>query len=1286
MSTTEIDLSPDSPPPRPPARPCRLRFLGWGLAFIVGVIVLFGVLLGSSWGLNMLARGISALSTQLKIERAEGRLDHLVLSGVQFQNANLQLQLDRLELAWSPLQLRSAHVDIQLLKLGQVDYQARQPSSDPLTLPSSLASPVTVQVQKIELGGVTIDHQPILTGLLGRFESQPQQHRLTLSEVRSPWGQMNGGLSVQVARPFALKGQLAWAGGTTQQPSQAQLAVTGSLSHVQLQLQADSLGLSAQGKAELQPFAGSIGAVVQQAQLTFAHWNPASIVPSAPTAMLSGELLLPKPTGPNAERVGVLSIQNVQPGHFSAQHLPFHTLSTQMRLNPDGLALSAGRIALLGGALGFDGQITRSHLNLQTQWFDVNAAECWGSAAPATEISGVISVQGRIEQPVVAVDWRDGARKLTAQIAYLPHTSSLPPRVQLKQAVFSEHRAQLNMSGEWSLAAPHAFSGRVSSVDIDLSRFWPSWPRSQLNVQWQGQGALLPKKVLESSWTILPSTLQAVPLSGHGKVHVQGDHVESMDVALHAGHNHVVASGAFGRRGERLAIQVDAPALAELGAGFSGRAALKLAAIGEWLDPQVEINASANNLRIPSILQLAQAELHGALWPGTTGRVGLSGSLQGLSAAQLDVRQLTVSASGVQRDHRLTLAAQGLVAKQALDMRIALQGGLSSAMRWQGKIEALSNQGAWPVSLSKPVKMSVSPELFTLESADVQALGGRWRLAQWIWKKGEGIQSKGTFSRVSLLPWLAMNPRIAASQLDVGGAWDVQWLERLAGQVQIFRERGDFSVLPPDGGAHPLALGLKDAKLLLTLNHDQLRVQGDLASALGGLSMQAKTSFVREGGRWRWGRSSLLDAQLDAEMTSIKPLGVLLNPWWVVDGRLRARVTATGTVGTPRLSGHIDGGQLAVRDARQGWVLEQGVLRAGFNDQRLTLEQLRFKGGDGWVESDGSLLFSSRGLSANLKTRLHAFTMVSRPDRLLVGSGQINAQWGAAGLSAEGAIRVDRGSIEIPRGDTPRLSEDVIIHGRASRPEAKATWPIHAVLSLDLGDQLHVFGRGVDVNLGGVVKLSTKPELGLVASGAVKVLKGQYVAYGQNLAIERGIVNFQGALDNPGLDIVAMRRAQNVAAGVAISGTVNSPRVRLVSEPSVPDIQKLSWLVLGKQSLSDESSDSQLLMTAASALLSDSELMSFQQRMAHQFGLDDISIGSLSNRKASVSNSGTPLEGRVIQLGKRLSDKVYLSYEQGLAGAGQLVKLSYQLNKNWSFSTRAGDESAADIFYTLRFD
>jgi translocation and assembly module TamB len=83
------------------------------------------------------------------------------------------------------------------------------------------------------------------------------------------------------------------------------------------------------------------------------------------------------------------------------------------------------------------------------------------------------------------------------------------------------------------------------------------------------------------------------------------------------------------------------------------------------------------------------------------------------------------------------------------------------------------------------------------------------------------------------------------------------------------------------------------------------------------------------------------------------------------------------------------------------------------------------------------------------------------------------------------------------------------------------------------------------------------------ATGTVRVVTGTYEAFGRKLEIEYGYINFNGAVDNPGMNIRAMRRNQEVEAGVEVTGTVRLPRVRLVSEPNVPDEDKLSWLMFG---------------------------------------------------------------------------------------------------------------------------
>ena len=70
----------------------------------------------------------------------------------------------------------------------------------------------------------------------------------------------------------------------------------------------------------------------------------------------------------------------------------------------------------------------------------------------------------------------------------------------------------------------------------------------------------------------------------------------------------------------------------------------------------------------------------------------------------------------------------------------------------------------------------------------------------------------------------------------------------------------------------------------------------------------------------------------------------------------------------------------------------------------------------------------------------------------------------------------------------------------------------------------------------------------------------------------------------------------------------------------------------------------------------------------------------------SIGTGSSDLTTQVLTLGKRLSERLYLSYEQGIEDASQIVKLTYQLSRRWSVVARAGTDNAVDLFYTLYFD
>jgi translocation and assembly module TamB len=202
-------------------------------------------------------------------------------------------------------------------------------------------------------------------------------------------------------------------------------------------------------------------------------------------------------------------------------------------------------------------------------------------------------------------------------------------------------------------------------------------------------------------------------------------------------------------------------------------------------------------------------------------------------------------------------------------------------------------------------------------------------------------------------------------------------------------------------------------------------------------------------------------------------------------------------------------------------------------------------------------------------------------------------------------------------------------------------------------------------------------------NGTIRVLGGTYSAYGQKLTIDHGVLTFSGPYDNPSLDILAVRRPTNneqpsetnVEAGVEVRGTALAPTARLVSTPSVPDSEKLSWLVLGHGNQGTTGGEADVLGAAASALLSGSG-GGFTSKVAGTLGLDEI----------GVAGSAKGLESTVVTVGKRLSSRAYLSFEQGATTATSVVRLRYKINPRVTLQFQTGTNTALDVLYSWAFD
>ena len=147
--------------------------------------------------------------------------------------------------------------------------------------------------------------------------------------------------------------------------------------------------------------------------------------------------------------------------------------------------------------------------------------------------------------------------------------------------------------------------------------------------------------------------------------------------------------------------------------------------------------------------------------------------------------------------------------------------------------------------------------------------------------------------------------------------------------------------------------------------------------------------------------------------------------------------------------------------------------------------------------------------------------------------------------------------------------------------------------------------------------------------------------FGQRLDIDRGRLIFDGPVDNPALDVVALRKNLAVEAGVELTGTVRVPRVRLVSNPPVPDGEKLSWLLTG-QGLDRASRDDLAMLCAASASLLGQGKKPITTQIANSVGLDDISVRDTADRCHDRH-----ARRQVVAFGKRISDRLIARLRAG---------------------------------------
>ncbi len=1260
----------------------------------------------------------------LHAEGVRGRLaSPLRLDRLTLRQKGRRIVLSDLRLDWHPLALAHSALDIDTLHIGHLAVidNGGQQQTPPPALPDGIGLPLAVHVAHARIDGGDIEQAG--SRLLGfaplafALDYDGKRYRLHLDElaITAPLAgkplnaRLGGDATISAAKPYPLRGsfKLSAVGALQQQAIDAngRVRLSGSLADLAIvpELQVNRATLD--GRATLHPFAADkLGAVHLQAR----GLDLARFLPSLPQTAL--DLVLDSAR----DGSGKLQLRNAAAGPYDRHRLPLASFMLDFRR--DGGAIDFEQIAArlgsreqAGGTITGSGSYRNQVLALALHADHVDLRQLDGSAR-STSLAGDIGLRnanGKQEFTVALQEPLDDKRR----IALDAHGTLADSVLALDRLALQAGPGRVDASAEVALAGDRHFSaeGRFDRFRLRELGDFPKLPSVDLNGNFTLHGARQPSLRAELKFDIHDSRLAGQPLLGNGDVQLRNERLQVRKFLIASGPNRLVIDGLLSQGDSQLRFDLQAPRLAQFGSELAG--ALNVAGtVGGSLErPHIQAHWRADHAHLPQQLQVdaMQGNADIALdrkqpFPLAHAKASLSarGIRRGtdhLASAALTLdfapqpdAPLSLSlqtgeiAAGKLRASRLSVSADGSTGNQTLRAALDEQGqswkleangglaGLGSTPRWQGSISSFEADGHFDARLAHPAPLLVSAAQVRLDHLVLDAQSGQLTVEQFL-RDSSGIVTSGRIERLQvaqLLQQFTQAPPVRTT-LQLSGDWNVHIGDQLNGSVHLRRDSGDVTVL----GSSPVTLGLRTLVAGATLGdgraHLQLQLDG---SRLGQVMVDAGTRIGNADSRVALAPDAPLDGKIHIDIPSLGWIGPLASPSLIVAGSLRSDVEIGGSIGAPRLSGSIQGRELRVDRSDLGLDLRQGTLQAEFQDDQLLLRELSFRSDKGKLTLSGPFTLRDGQPAAQLQLTADHYQLLDRVDRRLTLSGDSRIALQDKRASATGSFTVDSGYIDIGQADRPQLSDDVVVVGAKQKEASRLALALDVRVSL--GDGVKITGRGLDGILTGKVRLVNDVGEPLQAYGTLAIDKGSFSAYGKELKIEEGEVRFNGPLDNPALTIRAMRRGQEVAAGVSVRGSVLAPDITLVSEPEVPDADKLSWLVLGHGLSSANTSDAGTLQSAAASLLSRSAAAGVQSRIASAVGLDTLSVGT----------SDDTLQQRIVTLGKQISSRLYLSYQQGLQTANSVVQLRYLLTPKLSLEAEAGARSALSLFYNLTFD
>jgi translocation and assembly module TamB len=756
----------------------------------------------------------------------------------------------------------------------------------------------------------------------------------------------------------------------------------------------------------------------------------------------------------------------------------------------------------------------------------------------------------------------------------------------------------------------------------------------------------------------LNGRLRGTPATGAGRIAHKKETWEFSQLRLVLGGTTLAADGSIAQTMD-LRFAVDSEDLSLIRQDSRGKLHAQGTLKGTLHDPIIQAELRGSGLRHEGVsLEGITASVDFDATGGRASKVDVRA--RNFAYGERTINDLTLRLNGSAGDHVTNISATA----RGLALESEMTGAFANGA-WLGKLRKLSVNGneSLHLELDEPVDM---------------ALSGQRTRVDWFCLKGKPARvcAEGDWSPDRWNATLNAN-ELPINTLTSGLTPSVDYRGRLTVTARAFGAgvepvQGTLRADLVDAAiAHKLANGRTERITLgtglVTVSASPAQVESSVtldAGEIGTIKMRLDAN--RSATRWQ---DMPVVGEVHAQTAELGFITLYAPEIDRVAGKLAADLSVSGTLGTPLIAGN-----MKLSDAELDLYQVNLAMRGAQLDARLLQNGLDFTGsariGNGNVSAGGRLEWRDAQPYGKFKLDGQNLRVVDIPEAQIDASPALEFSIDGRHIEVTGAVKVPFAKI-VPADLTNavRASSDEIVVGQEP-PDPSKRFEVDTGISLTLGDKVSIDTRGLTARLTGSITLRSGTDEITRGAGELSIEEGKYAAYGRRLDIERGRLVFSGGpVNNPGVDIRAIKEYPDVKAGINVRGTLLQPRLTFFSEPTLPQSQIVSLILAGGGIESAQNRTNTGNQAGNEALAQGSAILA--QQLGSRVGIEDVSLESnLANETSLV-------------LGKYLSPRLYVSY--GISFTEQLntLKLRYSLTDRWTVKTEVGQARGADLVYTI---